>query len=125
MLRMLGRTRPAFQLLESQIQYSIAGLIWQASSKRREHTRYEGAAFFTYQELDQKFGRAQFLSLNSELELFDVLPYDYRDQQARGYRLKPDILRAQNRMLKQIRTRRRSVGLLFENGRRMRSIPTQ
>lgn len=50
----------------------------------------ETAVFFTYQELDQKFGRAQFLALNSELELFDVFPYDYRGQQARGYRLKPD-----------------------------------
>ena len=85
MVRMLGRVRPAYKNLAPDIQRSIAWLIWKASSKCREHSLYPEAVFFTYQELDQKFGRAQFLRLNSELELFDVFPYDYRGQQTRGY----------------------------------------
>jgi hypothetical protein len=80
MIRMLGRVRPAYRHLAPDIQRNIASLIWQASNKRREHSGYDGAFFFTYQELDQKFGRAQFLTLNSELELFDVLPYDCKAQ---------------------------------------------
>jgi hypothetical protein len=39
--------RPPYRFLEPEIQYSIADLIWQASSKRREHSRYNGAVFFT------------------------------------------------------------------------------
>ncbi|SFO21841.1 hypothetical protein SAMN05216386_2977 [Nitrosospira briensis] len=123
MVPMLARVRPGFRLLEPRTQYGIAGLLWQASSKRRKHARYDGAVFFTYQELDKKFGRGRFQALNSELDLFDVFPYDCKDQHTRGYKLKPDILKAQHSMLKHIRTRRPSVRLLFEDGRRMRSIP--
>jgi phospholipase C len=92
---MIGRVRPAFRLIEPQIQYSIVGLIWQTSNKRREHSRYEDAVFFTHQELDRKFGRAQFLPLNNRLDLFDVSPYG-KAQHARGYTLKPDIRKAQH-----------------------------
>ncbi len=123
MVRMLCRIRPGFRLLNPQIQYSIAALIWQTSSRRRRHARYEGAVFFTFQELDKKFGRGQFLSLNSELDLFDVFPYDCRDQHTRGYRLKPDLLKAQHSMLKHIRTHRPVVRLLLEAGRYLRSVP--
>ena len=123
MVQMLARVRPAYRSLAPDIQRSIAWVIWQASSRRREHAKYDGAVFFTYQELDQKFGRAQFLRLNSELELFDVFPYDYRGQQTRGYRLKPDIQKAQHNMLKHIWTHAQVVRLLLEDGRYMRSVP--
>jgi hypothetical protein len=43
MIRRLGRVRPAYRRLAPHIQRNIAGLIWQSSSKRREHSRHEGA----------------------------------------------------------------------------------
>jgi hypothetical protein len=123
MIQMLGRVRPAFKHLAPDIQRNIASLIWQASSKRREHSAYPEAVFFTYQELDQKFGRAQFQLLNSELDLFDVLPYDCKAQHTRGYKLKPDIQKAQHSMLRRIRARAQIVRLLLEDGRYLRSVP--
>jgi hypothetical protein len=122
MIRMLGRVRPACRHLAPDVQRNIASLIWQASSKRREHSTYPEAVFFTYQELDQKFGRAQFQLLNSELNLFDVFRYD-RSQYARGYKLKPDIQKAQHSMLRRIWARAQIVRLLLEDGRYLRSVP--
>jgi hypothetical protein len=46
-----------------------------------------------------------------------------RNSGARGYRLKPDLLKAQHSMLKYIRTHRAVVRLLLEAGRYLRSVP--
>jgi hypothetical protein len=119
---MLARVRPAYRRIAPDIQYGLAGLVWQTPSRRREHSRYSGAAFFTHQELDRKFGRAQFLALNRQLDLFEVLDYG-KGRHTRGYRLKPDIQKAQQGMLKHIRTHRPLVRLLYEDGRYMRSVP--
>jgi len=123
MVRMLRRVRPQFKAEAPEIQHAIASLIWQASSRSREHSRYEGAVFFTYQELEKKFGRGALLAINERLEIFEVFRDDYTKSHTRGYKLKPDIVIAQKNMLKYIRTHRPAVRLLLEDGRYMRSVP--
>src|SRR5687768_15821134 len=93
MTRMLARVRPAYRRIAPDIQHGLAGLVWQTPSRRREHSEYPGAAFFTHQELDRKFGRGQFPALNRQLDLFEVLDYG-KGRYTRGYRLKHDIQKA-------------------------------
>ena len=123
MVRMLRRVRPQFKTLEPGYQHAIASLIWQAAGKSREHSKYDGAVFFTFQELEKKFGRGAFLAINERMDLFEVFREDYLQNHTRGYKLKPDIVIAQQNMLKHIRTHRPAVRLLFEDGRYMRSVP--
>ena len=123
MVRMLRKARPHFKTLEPNAQHAIASLIWQSAGKSREHSKYDGAVFFTYQELEKKFGRGAFKPINEKLELFDVFREDRLQNHTRGYKLKPDIVIAQQKLLKYIRTHRPEVRLLFEDGRYMRSVP--
>ena len=123
MVRMLRRVRPQFKTLSPGRQHAIASLIWQASGKSREHSKYDDAVFFTYQELEKKFGRGAFLAINERMDLFEVFRDNYLQSHTRGYKLKPDIVIAQQNMLKHIRTHRPTVRLLLEDGRYMRSVP--
>jgi hypothetical protein len=110
MVRMLRRVRPQFKTLSPDRQHAIASLIWQASGKSREHSKYDGAVFFTYQELEKKFGRGAFLAINERMDLFEVFRDNYLQSHTRGYKLKPDIVIAQQNMLKHIRTHRPAAG---------------
>ena len=123
MVRMLRRVRPHFKAETPEIQHAIASLIWQASSKSRDHIKYEGAVFFHYKELEKKFGRGAFLLINHRLDMFEVFRDDYTKSHTRGYKLKPDIAIAQQNMLKHIRTHRPAVRLLLEDGRYMVKVP--
>lgn len=123
MVRMLRRVRPHFKAETPEIQHAIASLIWQASIKSREHSKYDGAVFFTYKELEKKFGRGKFPAINQRLDMFEMLREDYTKSYARGYKLKPDIAVAQQKMLKHIRTHRPAVMLMLEDGRYMRKVP--
>jgi hypothetical protein len=123
MVRMLRRVRPQFKRLESGPQHAIASMIWQASGKSREHSKYDGAVFFTFQELEKKFGRGAFLAINERMDLFEVFREDHLQSHTRGYKLRPDIVIAQQNMLKYMRTHRPAIRLLFEDGRYMRSVP--
>ncbi len=69
------------------------------------------------------FGRGAFLPLNDMLNIFEVLDSDPLKQYTRGYKLHPDIEKAQTNMLRHIRINRPVVRLLFEDGRYMQKVP--
>lgn len=127
MIKTLGDARPKFRDLAPGVQHQLAELVWSASAKRRRHSVYEDAVTIGYDELNKKFGRGRFRQLNEELELFDRLDELYRTSGTKGhtagYRIKPDIQEAIERMLNNIKAGKRTVSLVYEDGREMLKVP--
>lgn len=60
-------------------------MIWMYSMRHKEHITVDGAKTYSYKELDQRFGRAKFSSINEGEEFFLVWPENIG--RTRAYRL--------------------------------------
>jgi len=77
--RYLVRQLPHLKTFPKQTQLAVSRMIFQAPTRYRAHSHIEGAAWFTYQELERQFGRGRFAEINLRLGVFEVL----KDEQGR------------------------------------------
>lgn len=66
----------------------MAVLIWQFGSKRRQHKRADECMAIGYKEIQKKFGRTGFASMNDALGIFEVTPnWSVEYSETKGYKL--------------------------------------
>ncbi len=63
---------PGFGKLSERHQFHLAKLIWEDGLKHRRHKDYPGHMCIGYKELERRFGRGKFDSINSTLGVFEV-----------------------------------------------------
>jgi hypothetical protein len=56
-LRYLGRYLPGFKGYAKDVRLALCGMIYEAPTRYRAHSHHEGYSRFTWQELEQSFGR--------------------------------------------------------------------
>lgn len=128
-LRFLVRELPGFKALAKHHQLAMATMIFQSNSKRRAHSEFGGAAMFTFQEVDRKFGRGQFTAINQANGIFDVVQ-DELGREAwskaqgitKGYILSPKVAELHQRFLAGV-FRRKPTRLLTEDGKQLSNLP--
>lgn len=85
---------PEFAKLDARTQTALAYMVWNSGTPRRAHAGYEGFDTYSYQELEQRFGRGRFAELNRRLKFFYVTPNWSKNQgETRGYRLSESMRR--------------------------------
>lgn len=72
-LRYLARHLPGFKQQPKEVRLALCGMIYEAPTRYRAHSHHEGYSRFTWQELEQSFGRGGFAAINASLGLFEVL----------------------------------------------------
>ena len=68
----LQKTIPGFKRETDRCQHALASMVWMGCTKHRRHPHFQGAMIFTYEELDEWFGRGQFKGVNDRLKFFRV-----------------------------------------------------
>jgi hypothetical protein len=97
-------------------------MIFEAPTRYRAHSHYEGYAWFHYKELEERFGRSQFSRINAELGLFDD-PQDWSKVEGRTkpYMLAEKVSTLRERFL--AGCHRRSTRLMTEDGKILQAPP--
>ena len=128
-LRFLVRELPGFKALAKHHQLAMATMIFQSNSRHRAHSEFSGAAMFTFQELDRKFGRGQFTDINQATGIFDVVQDELGRETwsktqgiTKGYILSPKVAELHGRFLAGV-FRRKPTRLLTEDGKQLTSLP--
>ena len=128
-LRFLVRELPGFKALAKHHQLAMATMIFQSTSRHRAHSEFSGAAMFTFQELDRKFGRGQFTDINQATGIFDVVQDELGRETwsktqgiTKGYILSPKVAELHGRFLAGV-FRRKPTRLLTEDGKQLTSLP--
>jgi len=75
-LRYLGRYLPGFKGYDENVRLALCGMIYEAPTRYRAHSHHEGYARFTWQELEQSFGRNGFTDISESLGLFEKVKDD-------------------------------------------------
>lgn len=125
-LRLLRKHRPALKQEPVEIQQALAYLAWVSPARSRQHKEREGYMSISYQELDQRFGRNRFSSLNERLGIFSVTTnWSHAQALTRGYKLTQDLEEAVSVWLADWRRRMRKVNqiLVGLDGRKLHQIP--
>lgn len=85
-LNHLGETIPGFNLESFQDRFELARMAWVGIDKTSQHSHFEDAMTFTYQDLDRAFGRSNFSAVNTRLCFFNRTSNWSRDKHfTRGY----------------------------------------
>lgn len=128
-LRHLERYLPGFKHQPDKVRLALCGMIYEASTRYREHSHHDGYCRFTWQELGQSFGRNGFTVINQALGLFEVLKDGEREvwSKAEGYskayRLTPKVAEIRANFLKGV-FRRGATRLMTQDGKYLQSLPT-
>lgn len=117
----LRRELAGFKGEQQDIQASLAALILDHGSKRRQHREKAGAMSITYQEIARRFGRSGFSDINDRLGIFDVSPWSHSRKLTKAYTLKSAVVRIVADYLH--RGRRRLTSLVSESGQQLRTLP--
>ncbi len=72
-LRYLSRNLPGFKKQPKDVRLALCGMIFEAPTRYRAHSHHESYSRFTWEELEQSFGRKGFAAINASLGLFEVL----------------------------------------------------
>lgn len=120
-LRRLRRDLAGFKSEQQDIQASLAALIWNCGSRRRQHREKAGAMSITYQEIARRFGRGGFSVINARLGIFDVTrQWSVHRNLTKAYTLKPAVAQVVADYLQ--KGRRRLTSLVSESGLRLRTL---
>lgn len=127
-LRYLARYLPGFKRQPKNVRLALSGMIYEAPTRYRAHSHHEGYSRFTWQELEQSFGRSGFKAINDELGLFEVLQEDGRESwsksegRTKAYALTEQVATIREQFLKGC-FRRRATKLLTQDGKYLQSLP--
>jgi len=132
-LRYLGRYLPGFKGHALDVRLALCGMIYEAPTRYRAHSHHEGYSRFTWQELEQSFGRNGFTAINQHLGLFEKLKDDIgRDAwtiprgndagSTKAYMLTKKVSEIRANFLKGC-FRRKPTKLLTQDGKELQSLP--
>lgn len=128
-LRHLVRWLPGLKAEPKHIQLAITRMIFQAPSRYRAHSHIEGAAWFTFQELERNFGRGGFGQVNARLGIFEVARDEHGreawskgQERTKAYTLTPKVADL-HRAFMAGAFRRKHTRLLTEDGKQITSLP--
>lgn len=118
----LNRDLVGFKAEQPDVQASLAILIWQYGTKKRQHQGNEDAMAITYQEIGRRFGRGNFDAINARLGVFEVSAFwSVNRNRTKQYTLKPAVVSIRDDYLQN--GRRRLTSLISEDGLRLRTLP--
>lgn len=127
-LRYLARYLPGFKRQPIDVRLALCGMIYEAPTRYRAHSHHEGYSRFTWQELEQSFGRSGFTGINESLGLFEVLKDDGREDwsmvegRTKAYMLTEQVSTIRENFLKGC-FRRRATKLLTQDGKYLQTLP--
>ena len=127
-LRYLARYLPGFKRQPLDVRLALCGMIYEAPTRYRAHSHHVGYSRFTWQELEQSFGRGGFAAINESLDLFEVLKNDGREDwsmvegRTKAYVLTDKVSEVRERFLKGC-FRRHGTKLLTQDGKYLQSLP--
>ena len=128
-LRYLARKLPGFKQQTKDVRLALCGMIYEAPTRYRAHSHHEGYSRFTWQELEQSFGRSGFTAINESLGLFEVLKDEHGrevwskvDSHTKPYRLTEQVSTIRENFLKGC-FRRHPTKLLTQDGKYLQSLP--
>jgi hypothetical protein len=127
-LRYLGRYLPGFKGYAKDVRLALCGMIYEAPTRYRAHSHHEGYSRFTWQELEQSFGRKGFTAINQSLGLFEVLQDAGREDwsvvegRTKAYMLTEKASEIRANFLKGC-FRRKPTKLLTQDGKELQTLP--
>jgi hypothetical protein len=117
----LVRHLPKLAAEKFKYQTAIAWMLWIGGLKRRRHQKYADHYWFDYADLNNKFGRRKFLTVNDRVGLFTVTAWSKEQHTTKGYKPTDAAQQALRNYLDQRFTR--TTGLLTTDGRAEKTIP--
>ena len=127
-LRYLARHLPGFKQQPKDVRMALCGMIYEAPTRYRAHSHHEGYSRFTWQELEQSFGRKGFASINERLGVFEVLKDGGREAwsmvegRTKAYMLTERVATIRENFFKGC-FRRGATRLLTQDGKYLKSLP--
>lgn len=127
-LRYLERYLPGFKRQPKDVRLALCAMIYEAPTRYRAHSHHDGYARFTWQELEQSFGRGRFKAINDELGLFEVLKEDGRESwskaeaRTKAYMLTEQVATIRADYLKGV-FKRGATRLMTQDGKYLQSRP--
>jgi hypothetical protein len=128
-LRYLARYLPGFKQQPKDVRLALCGMIYEAPSRYRAHSHHEGYSRFTWEELEQSFGRNGFAGINESLGVFEILKDDNgreawskTESRTKAYMLTEPVSIIRDNFLKGC-FRRRATNLLTQDGKNLQSLP--
>lgn len=127
-LRHLARYLPGFKRQPKDVRLALCAMIYEAPTRYRAHSHHEGYSRFTWQELEQSFGRGGFSAINDSLGLFEVLKEGGRDDwskvegRTKAYMLTEQVATIRDQYLKGV-FKRGDTRLMTQDGKYLQSLP--
>lgn len=122
-LRYLARHLPGFKQYPKEVRMALCGMIYEAPTRYRAHSHHEGYSRFTWQELEQSFGRGGFAAINESLGMFEVLKdWSKVEGRTKPYMLTEQVSTIRENFLKGC-FRRGATRLLTQDGKYLQSLP--
>ena len=131
-LRYMAREVPAIKHESVSVQLALCSMIFEAPTRYRAHTHHEGHSRFTWQELEQSFGRNGFKAINDRLGLFEVLKnetgredWNWKkegDGRTKAFMLTEQVSTIRDKYLKGV-LKRRPTNWLTEDGKYLQTLP--
>jgi hypothetical protein len=128
-VRYLVRYLPGFRHESGDTKRGLATMIFEAPTRYRAHSHYEGYARFSYQELEERFGRDQFQLINARLNIFSVRQdeqgrddWSSKEARTKAYLLTDQVTDLRDRYLGGC-MRRSPTAFLTEAGDHLVSLP--
>ena len=127
-LRYLARHLPGFKQQPKEVRLALCGMIYEAPTRYRAHSHHEGYSRFTWQELEQSFGRGGFAVINDKLGLFEVLKDGGREDwslvegRTKAFMLTERVATLRADYLKAV-FKRGATRLLTQDGKYLQSLP--
>lgn len=125
----LGTHLPGFKALDFQERLALSGMINEAPSRYRAHSHFEGYSRFTWQELEEDFGRGGFNEINDRLKIFKVLTdeagrpnWSKAERRTKPYMLTDEVAAIRDQFFANC-YRRRPAKLLTQDGKYLLSPP--
>jgi len=132
-MRYMAREFPAIKSVsDKSVRLALCSMIFEAPTRYRAHTHHEGHSRFTWQELEQSFGRSGFKAINDRLGLFEVLKNETGrddwnwqkegDGRTKAYLLTEQVSTIRDNYLKGV-LKRRPTNWLTEDGKYLQTLP--
>ena len=129
-MRYMAREFPAIKSVpDKSVRLALCSMIFEAPTRYRAHTHHEGHARFTWQELEQSFGRNGFKAINDRLCLFEVVKdsigrdaWSMVNESTKAYMLTEQVSTIRDNYLNGV-LRRRPTNWLTEDGKYLQTLP--
>jgi len=128
-MRYMVREFPAIKRETASVQLALCSMIFEAPTRYRAHSHHERHSRFTWQELEQSFGRNGFKAINDRLCLFEVVKdsigrdaWSMVNESTKAYMLTDQVSSIRDNYLKGV-LRRRPTNWLTEDGKYLKTLP--